>query len=118
MYTVIIIFMSKTEFNLGGPYPYIDFVKSLSEKDGIVAQLTNIFLDCVQNDEIRILSNSHVLTSRLSPYDLGVTIFLPEEYDDNTAILEAPRIIVDTLRTINKLPQIKDIEDQFRRGLL
>lgn len=110
--------MSKIEFNSDDPYSYLDFVKSLSKKDGIVAQLTNIFLDCAQNDEIRILPNSHVLTSRLSPYNSGVTVFLPEEYNDNTAILEAPRIIIDTLRTINKLPRIRGIEDQFRNGLI
>ncbi len=109
--------MTKIEFHSSYPYSYIDFVKALSEKDGMVAQLANIFLDCAQKGEINILPNSHVLTSRLSPYNSGVTIFLPEEYDNDMAILEAPRIIIDSLRTINKLPQIRDIEDLFRKKL-
>lgn len=109
------IYFYMTETLKDRKFSYLNFVKSLVFKRGIVGDIAESIVADVENGKIYVYNNSHVALSRVSSYKDGrVIIFLPLQYTEDQALVEAPRIIIDILRARKSINISEEMKEKLR----
>jgi hypothetical protein len=101
-------------------FSYINFVRNLSEKGETLRVVSEQILSSVREGKVKIAHNSGVSMSTVSlPVNGLSTIFLPNSYSEASAILEAPRILIDLMRSASLYPsnELPELEKRIREEL-